>query len=81
MFPNRFWVALGSGQALNEQITGEGLPAKAERNQRLRECVDVMRALWAGETVNHYGLVQVEEAKLYTRPEVPPRIIGAAITP
>jgi len=81
MFPNRFWVALGSGQALNEQITGEGWPAKAERNDRLRECVDVMRALWAGETVNHYGLVQVEEAKLYTRPEVPPRIIGAAITP
>ncbi len=81
MFPNRFWVALGSGQALNEQITGEGWPAKAERNERLRECVDVIRALWAGETVTHYGLVQVEEAKLYTRPEVPPRIIGAAITP
>jgi probable non-F420 flavinoid oxidoreductase len=80
MFPNRFWVALGSGQALNEQITGEGWPAKAERNDRLRECVDVIRALWAGETVTHYGLVQVEEAKLYTRPEVPPRIIGAAIT-
>jgi len=80
MFPNRFWVALGSGQALNEQITGEGWPAKAERNERLRECVDVIRALWAGETVTHYGLVQVEEAKLYSRPEVSPRIVGAAIT-
>jgi coenzyme F420-dependent glucose-6-phosphate dehydrogenase len=81
MFPQRFWVALGSGQALNEQITGEGWPAKGDRNQRLRECVDVIRALWAGETVTHYGLVTVEEAKLYTRPEVPPLIIGAAITP
>lgn len=80
MFPNRFWVALGSGQALNEQITGEGWPAKEKRNARLKECVDIMRALWSGETVSHYGLVQVEEAKLYTRPEVPPRIIGAAIT-
>lgn len=81
MFPNRFWVALGSGQALNEQITGEGWPPKDERNERLIECVDIIRALWAGETVTHYGLVEVEDAKLYTRPEVPPRIIGAAITP
>ena len=81
MFPNRFWVALGSGQALNEKITGDRWPAKAERNARLKECVDVIRALWAGETVTHYGLVRVEEAKLYTRPEIPPQIIGAAITP
>lgn len=81
MFRDRFWVALGSGQALNEQITGERWLAKAERNQRLQECVDIIRALWAGETVTHYGLVTVEEAKLYTRPEIPPQIIGAAITP
>ncbi len=81
MFPNRFWVALGSGQALNEQITGEKWLAKAERNARLQECVDVIRALWAGETVTHYGSVCVEAAELYTSPEVPPRIIGAAITP
>lgn len=81
MFPNRFWVALGSGQALNEKITGDRWPAKAERNARLKECVDVIRALWAGETVTHYGLVCVEEAKLYTRPQISPQIIGAAITP
>jgi coenzyme F420-dependent glucose-6-phosphate dehydrogenase len=31
--------------------------------------------------VTHYGLVSVEAAKLYTRPSVPPLIIGAAITP
>jgi coenzyme F420-dependent glucose-6-phosphate dehydrogenase len=81
MFPTRFWVALGSGQALNEHITGEHWPAKAERNARLKECVEVIRALWAGETVTHHGLVRVQEAKLYTRPEISPRIIGAAITP
>lgn len=81
MFPNRFWLALGSGQALNEKITGDIWPAKTERNARLKECVDIIRALWAGETVTHYGLVRIEEAKLYTRPENPPLIIGAAITP
>ena len=49
MFPGRFWVALGTGEASNEHITGDRWPAKAERNARLRECVDVMRALFAGE--------------------------------
>ncbi|MBW4484425.1 MAG: TIGR03885 family FMN-dependent LLM class oxidoreductase [Tildeniella torsiva UHER 1998/13D] len=81
MFRDRFWVALGSGQAMNEAITGQPWPVKAERNARLKECVEVIRALWAGETVTHHGLVQVEEAKLYSRPANPPRIMGAAITP
>jgi probable non-F420 flavinoid oxidoreductase len=80
MFPRRFWIALGSGERLNEHITGERWPPKEERNRRLAECVDVMRALWAGETVTHHGLITVEEAKLYTRPASPPRVIGAALT-
>ena len=29
MFPGRFWVALGSGEAMNEHITGERWPAKS----------------------------------------------------
>ena len=45
MYPGRFWVALGSGEASNEHITGAPWPDKATRNARLRECVDVMRAL------------------------------------
>ena len=81
LFPDRFWVALGSGQAMNEAITATAWPIKAQRNARLKECVDVIRALWAGETVTHHGLVQVAEAKLYTRPTTAPRIMGAAITP
>ncbi|HYH56335.1 MAG TPA: TIGR03885 family FMN-dependent LLM class oxidoreductase [Anseongella sp.] len=81
MYPGRFWLAQGSGQALNESITGERWPAKAKRNARLKECVDIIRALWAGETVTHDGLVKVEEARLYTLPRQIPLIIGAAITP
>ncbi|TVP62029.1 MAG: LLM class flavin-dependent oxidoreductase [Nodularia sp. (in: Bacteria)] len=81
MFTERFWVALGSGQALNEQITGDFWPAKAVRNMRLKECAEMIRALWTGETITHYGLVNVEQAKLYTRPAIAPLIIGAAITP
>ncbi|SEU34609.1 TIGR03885 family FMN-dependent LLM class oxidoreductase [Stigmatella erecta] len=81
MFPGRAWVALGSGQFLNEAITGQGWPAKDQRNARLRECVDIMRALFRGETVTHRGLVTVEGAKLYTRPAQAPLLVGAAITP
>jgi coenzyme F420-dependent glucose-6-phosphate dehydrogenase len=80
MFPNRFWITIGSGQALNENITGDKWPCKSDRNARLKECADIMRALWAGETVTHHGLVNVEEAKLYSRPETPPLLIGAAVT-
>lgn len=81
MFPERFWIALGSGQALNESITGQKFPAKEDRNQRLKECQEVMRRLWSGELLTYYGkMVTVEQAKLYTRPQIPPVIIGAAIT-
>jgi probable non-F420 flavinoid oxidoreductase len=80
MFPDRFWIAVGSGQRVNETVTGERWPAKAERNQRLRECADVMRALWAGETVTHRGLVTVEEARVWSRPARPPLLVAAAIT-
>jgi G6PDH family F420-dependent oxidoreductase len=68
MYPDRLWMSLGSGEALNESITGLNWPAKPERNARLKECADVMRALWAGETVTHRGRIVVEEAKLYVRP-------------
>jgi probable non-F420 flavinoid oxidoreductase len=80
MFPGRFWLALGTGQLLSEHVTGGRWPRKSKRQDRLKECVAVMRALWAGETVTHNGLVTVSEAKLYTRPAEPPRVIGAAVS-
>lgn len=81
MFPGRFWMALGSGEALNEGIVGRRWPAKAERMQTLQESVQIIRDLWAGETVTRHGLVHVEEAHLYTRPDQPPLLLGAAISP
>jgi probable non-F420 flavinoid oxidoreductase len=80
MFPGRLWVALGSGEASNEHITGERWPSKAQRNARLRECVDVMRALFAGEVVDHEGLVRVDRARLWTLPTEPPSLVGAAVS-
>jgi G6PDH family F420-dependent oxidoreductase len=80
LFPGRLWVALGTGEASNEHITGEPWPNKAERNARLRECVEVMRALFAGEVVDHDGLVRVDRARLWTLPAEPPSLVGAAVS-
>jgi coenzyme F420-dependent glucose-6-phosphate dehydrogenase len=56
--------ALGSGEAINEHITGQPWPDKPERNARLKESADIIRALLAGETVTHRGRVDAVEAKL-----------------
>lgn len=80
MYPGRFWLALGTGEALNEHITGAAWPDKAARRQRLRESVDVMRALLGGETVTHRGAISVHEAKLYSLPRRLPRLFGAAVS-
>lgn len=80
MFPERFWMALGTGEASNEHITGGGWPRKELRTRRLRECVEIIRALHAGEEVSHDGLVTVDRARVWTLPETPPRLVGAAVS-
>src|SRR5690554_1557443 len=81
MFPGRFWIALGSGQHMNEHITGDPWPPKPERQARLEECVEIIRRLHAGEEVTHRGLVTVERARIYSLPAEPPPLIGPALTP
>ena len=81
MYEGRFWAALGTGENSNEHVTGGEWMRKDLRNARLRECVDIIRALLAGEEVTHDGLVTVDRAKVWTRPEIMPKLIGPAITP
>lgn len=80
MFPDRFWISLGSGEALNERITGQKWPIKSERNERLKECAGIIARLLKGETVTHHGYTTTEEAKLYTLAPKTPLILGAAVT-
>lgn len=80
MYPGRFWLALGSGEAINEAITALPWPEKADRNVRLRECFAVIKALFGGETVTHRGRVKVIEAKLYSRPARPIPLYAAAVS-
>jgi probable non-F420 flavinoid oxidoreductase len=80
MFPGRFWAALGSGEALNEHVTGEPFPPKDERDARLRESVEVIRRLLRGEEVTTDGLVRVDRARIWSLPDVPPPLLTAAVS-
>jgi probable non-F420 flavinoid oxidoreductase len=79
MYPERLWLALGSGEALNERIAISGWPPKPERHERLRRCAEAIRALWAGEVVTDES-IGVFDARLYDRPDRPPLLAGAALT-
>ncbi|MGW4243188.1 glucose-6-phosphate dehydrogenase (coenzyme-F420) [Nocardia sp. NPDC004722] len=57
LYPDRIMLGVGSGEALNEIATGYigEWPEFKERFARLRESVDLMRALWTGERVDWEG--------------------------
>src|SRR3954447_24588853 len=70
MMPGRFMLGVGTGEALNEHVVGERWPAYEVRAQMLEEAVDIIRRLFAGDQVRHYGKhFTVENARLYSRPE------------
>jgi probable non-F420 flavinoid oxidoreductase len=82
MHPNRLrWIAVGSGEAMNESVVGQGWPEKAERDERLRAGADIVRALMNGQTVTSRSpWFSAEQARLWSLPEKSPAIFGAALT-
>jgi G6PDH family F420-dependent oxidoreductase len=79
MMDGRFTLGVGTGEALNEQVTGAPWPLADERLEMLEEAIDVMRQLWTGEVVTHHGKhYTVEHARLYTLPAEPPKIYISA---
>ena len=79
LMPGRFFLGLGSGERLNEHITGEHWPPAGVRRQMLEEAVGVIRKLLDGGNVNHRGEhFTVEHAQLFTVPDEPPPVFVAA---
>lgn len=75
----RFFLGVGTGEALNEHITGDRWPPIERRQEMLIEAVEIMRGLWTGETFDHDGdYYVVERAHLFSAPEQPPQIFWAA---
>jgi coenzyme F420-dependent glucose-6-phosphate dehydrogenase len=82
MMPGRFVLGVGTGENLNEHVTGARWPLPYERLEMLEEAVEVIRKLWSGEEVTHKGeRYTVEQAQLYTLPDEPPEIYVAAAKP
>ena len=82
MMPGRFFLGLGTGENLNEHVTGERWPSANERRELLREAIGVIRELWGGGLVEHRGPgYDVVDAQLFTLPDRPPPIYVAAAGP
>jgi len=82
MYPGRFWLGLGAGEALNEHIIGGEWPEVGTRSRMLFEAIEVITKLFSGNVVKHDGeYFTLESAKLYTRPEKPVPIYVATSGP
>src|SRR5687767_13274071 len=79
LMPGRFFLGVGSGEALNEHILGDRWPPADIRQDMLEEAVEVMRLLWRGGELSHYGEhYVVENARIYDLPDEPVPVMIAA---
>lgn len=82
MMPGRFFLGIGSGEALNEHITGERWPETEIRLEMMEEAIEVIRLLWQGGNQSYHGLYYtVENARIYDLPEAQIPIIVSATGP
>jgi coenzyme F420-dependent glucose-6-phosphate dehydrogenase len=82
MYPGRFWLGLGSGEALNEHFVAGYWPEVPERIARMFESIEIIRKLFSGKEVKHKGeYYRMETLKLWTMPEKPPPIYVATAGP
>jgi G6PDH family F420-dependent oxidoreductase len=78
----KFIFGVGSGEALNEHVTGAHWPETGLRLEMLEEAIGVIRELWRGGFVDHHGPhYTVENARIYTRPDTPPPIYVSGFGP
>jgi G6PDH family F420-dependent oxidoreductase len=79
MMDGRFFLGVGTGEALNEHVTGARWPGPDARLEMLEEAIEVMRLLWQGGYQTHRGKhYTVERARIFTLPEEPVPIAVAA---
>jgi len=65
----RFMLGVGTGENINEGPLGYEFPAYPERNARMAEALEIMRALLDGERLTYEGeYYRTDRAKLYSPP-------------
>jgi coenzyme F420-dependent glucose-6-phosphate dehydrogenase len=83
MTPGRFWLGLGSGEALNEHVVGGVWPEPHVRLAMMQEAIGIIKKLFSGKLARHDDgkYFKMERVKLWTLPETPPPILIATAGP
>ena len=80
--PGRFFLGVGTGEALNEYSAVGQWPGYNIRRRQLGEAIELIRKLWSGEKITHRGeYYQTRDAKLYTLPGQPISIYISTMVP
>jgi len=65
--PQRFYLGVGTGEALNEYSSTARWPGYKTRQEQMAEAIELIRALWTGGEITYEGAhYQTRQAKLYT---------------
>ena len=69
MYPGRFYLGLGAGEALNEHVIGGVWPEIGIRSAMMFESIEIINKLFTGKVVKHKGEhFTLESSRLYTLP-------------
>jgi len=81
--PGRVFLGVGTGESMNEvPPVGIEWPRFAERLQRLREAIELIRRLWTEDRVSFKGAhYRTHQATVYDRPAEPVPVLIAAAGP
>lgn len=75
MYPGRFYLGLGAGEALNEHVIGGEWPEIGIRSSMMFESIEIINKLFTGKVVKHKGEhFTLESARLYTVPPEDQRV-------
>ena len=80
MYPDRHWLGIGAGEAINEHAVARYWPEAPERINRMFEAIEVITKLFtnsaAGKDTKHAGeYFKLESTRLWTMPTTPPPIL------
>jgi alkanesulfonate monooxygenase SsuD/methylene tetrahydromethanopterin reductase-like flavin-dependent oxidoreductase (luciferase family) len=68
MFPNRVFLEVARGEALNEVPAGSHWPSNLERFERLKEAIHLIKKLWTENWVTFKEqYFWVKDSNLYTK--------------
>ncbi len=82
IFPDRHWLGIGAGELINEHVTGQYWPEPPTRINRMFSAIEIIRKLFTGREARHSDPELImEQARLWTLPDRPPRILVATAGP